>query len=615
MLNKNEIIKELKNEDFIIRNAIYEYVSKMHLYEDRDINKSFIEFIKNNYKEIDYTTLRYSKLNKEIIETLIEINLKESEEYIKTAINNVLVNHYDIIKDLDYDFEEMMKNNDSQNTKDKQNELLYRKIKHFSNKAPKQLLDLYIKNVEQYYLNEEDTENTKIMRKAIGTALMRTEEGHIELLSYLSPIVDEAVQSQENYNEFIETHMPYLAKLFCQSERQEYSKLILELYLSDVYSEEDRHEIYYYCSKISDSKYADMFIKKIKEFNKEEKEDWCYDIAEYLQFPEVDEFLLKELKDTNNSEIRENIICVLAQRFNKEVIPYGLEFFEEGEYDTDVYIKKSLYSLLVLENKQDEISNRIIEDVRNDEIFYSEPYQEKMKAIAGILSEFQKEKLKDRPHIKTYEMIRKIHNEITRDMIKYLESGKFELKIEYPEKNQQREAEEVSYINSQFDTKTEMGVRGIHNVTIYKNAENMNCITEEFIKNKRYDEQEKNEMLECMLNSEAGLFEILNVDILEGKIYLRDVLTNKKYCIIDIALSSNMNNDKVYIYTRIVTYNGISFGTGFSIPFRKKDKFICEWIQKNKSEYTRKQEVTRMLELYREYNRNSKGAVMIIREF
>ena len=280
MLNKNEIIKELKNEDFIIRNAIYEYVSKMHLYEDRDINKSFIEFIKNNYKEIDYTTLRYSKLNKEIIETLIEINLKESEEYIKTAINNVLVNHYDIIKDLDYDFEEMMKNNDSQNTKDKQNELLYRKIKHFSNKAPKQLLDLYIKNVEQYYLNEEDTENTKIMRKAIGTALMRTEEGHIELLSYLSPIVDEAVQSQENYNEFIETHMPYLAKLFCQSERQEYSKLILELYLSDVYSEEDRHEIYYYCSKISDSKYADMFIKKIKEFNKEEKEDWCYDIAE-----------------------------------------------------------------------------------------------------------------------------------------------------------------------------------------------------------------------------------------------------------------------------------------------------------------------------------------------
>ena len=35
MLNKNEVIKELTNEEFIVRNAIYEYVCKLHLYDDK----------------------------------------------------------------------------------------------------------------------------------------------------------------------------------------------------------------------------------------------------------------------------------------------------------------------------------------------------------------------------------------------------------------------------------------------------------------------------------------------------------------------------------------------------------------------------------------------------
>ena len=615
MLSKNEIIKEIKNEDPIIRNAIYNYVSKKHLYEDKDINEAFIEFIKNNYKELDYMSLRYSKLNKEIIETLIEINLKEKEEYIKSSINNVLVNHYSIIKELDYDFEEMMKNNNSQNTADKENELLYKKIKHFTKKDPEQILDLYVKNVEQYYLNNEETDNIRIMRKALGIALMQTVEGHLQLLKYITSIMDWAVECQENYQEFIGTHMPYLMKLLCQCGEQGFTRLILQTYLSGIDSDEDRYEAYNYFSNISETKYADIFIDILNKFDKEEIEDWYYDIAEYLQFTKIEKFLLKELKNTKNREIKENIICILARNFNKEVIPYALDFYKKGDYETDVYIKEALYPLLVLENKQDEISRKLIDEVRNDEIFYTEQYEEKKEFIATILSNAQKEKLKDKPHIKIYENIRKLHDEITRDMIKYLEDGKFELKINYPEKNYQKGAEEVSYIKAQFDTKEEIGVRGIHNLTIYKNAENMNCITEEFVKNKRYEEKEKNEMLECMLNSEAGLFEVLNADILEGKVYLRDVLTDKTYCIIDIALSSSMDVDKIYIYTRIVTYNGISFGTGFVIPFRKKDKFIREWIQKNKSEYNRKQEVTRMLELYREYEKNFKRVIMTTRSF
>ena len=58
MLSKSEIIKELKNKEFIVRDAVYEYVCRLHLYDDEDINKAFIEFIENNYnKGINYVGL------------------------------------------------------------------------------------------------------------------------------------------------------------------------------------------------------------------------------------------------------------------------------------------------------------------------------------------------------------------------------------------------------------------------------------------------------------------------------------------------------------------------------------------------------------------------------
>ena len=64
MLNKNKIINELKNKEFIVRNAIYEHICDFHLYDDKDINKAFIVFLQDNYHlEINYAGLIYSKLN------------------------------------------------------------------------------------------------------------------------------------------------------------------------------------------------------------------------------------------------------------------------------------------------------------------------------------------------------------------------------------------------------------------------------------------------------------------------------------------------------------------------------------------------------------------------
>ena len=87
MLSKNEIIDGLKNENFMVRNAIYEkdftplddecdcYTCKNYTRAYiRHLNKAFIYFLKNNYNlEINYAGLIYSKLNKDIIECLIKI--------------------------------------------------------------------------------------------------------------------------------------------------------------------------------------------------------------------------------------------------------------------------------------------------------------------------------------------------------------------------------------------------------------------------------------------------------------------------------------------------------------------------------------------------------------
>ena len=55
-------------------------------------------------------------------------------------------------------------------------------------------------------------------------------------------------------------------------------------------------------------------------------------------------------------------------------------------------------------------------------------------------------------------------------------------------------------------------------------------------------------------------------------------------------MSGNKNNTGHYLYTRIISYNDINFGTGLSLIFDKKDKFIQKWIKENKKDYNKNQE-------------------------
>ena len=236
--------------------------------------------------------------------------------------------------------------------------------------------------------------------------------------------------------------------------------------------------------------------------------------------------------------------------------------------------------------------------------------------ITDFFNNFQKLMLKNKPHIKKYERIRKLHGEIIDSMMKYNDSGKFEFEfLAGISEEEFLNNPNLKIIDSNFDTTTQLGAQAIGNVLIYKNSKDMNCITEEYIKKNKFRKPEKIEMLNSMLNSVAGLFEIINTDVSLGQVTIKDVLTKKEYIVTDIGLSSNFNNEIFYMYMRIITYDGISFGTGLNLIFNKKDKFICNWIRENLKEYNNKQEITRFQELYNEFERDNKGIKLKVNSY
>ena len=628
MLNKNRIINELTNKEFIVRNAIYEHVCDLHLYDDKDINKAFIVFLQDNYHlEINYAGLIYSKLNKDIIECLIQIHLNEKDENIKEKIEYVLVNHYELIKDLNYNFEEIFQ--------DKYSLILYKKIKHFINKKPEELLELYIKNIEQYYLEDEETYASNILRRGMEIALTQTEQGKTVFILYVLSLMGvkelnskalKDIITDNHLMEFRRMYLPYLIHPLCRIANDSYASIILLFYFTDMDFLEYADECNHYFSNIYNKEFLENYMEILKKFEKRELPDYFYDIAEYLNSKEIDDFLLEKINTSKNKEVISNIIRILASKFDNRIIEIALDKIKNDDfYNEDEELYLALAPLLIIEQRNDEISKKIIkeskdfcdtEDILEFEDDYGEDGDEWINEFYQFQNNLRDFLLKDKSHIKKYKKARKIHGEIIDCMMRYFESSKYKENIEkqYKELIKQKN-NNIDQLDTFFDTRTQLGVQALANVVIYKNLENMNCITEEFLQTNRYKKKEKEEFLKSMLDSKAGLYEIIKTDFEEAQVYLKNVLNGEITKLTDIGMSGNKNNTGHYFYTRIISYNDINFGTGLSLIFDKKDKFIQKWIKDNKKEYNKKQEILRFLELYNKYRDDENKIVAHMNRF
>jgi hypothetical protein len=219
------------------------------------------------------------------------------------------------------------------------------------------------------------------------------------------------------------------------------------------------------------------------------------------------------------------------------------------------------------------------------------------------LTNFRRLFLDRMPHIKEYYKIRKLHGAIVDSMIQYFDDGKFIQKIDTDSTSQAAHDPELYLFESEFDLETREGSQGFYDMVIYKPAPNINCIAEDFIQKHRYRKAEKVEFLYSMLHAKSGLFEIIATKPEEGYAYLREVFTGAEYKIIDVGLSGDRNYRNFYLYTRILDYHGISFGTGLNLVFNKNDSFIKEYIKQQKKDYSPLKEFVRFIQLYNRYSK------------
>lgn len=208
-----------------------------------------------------------------------------------------------------------------------------------------------------------------------------------------------------------------------------------------------------------------------------------------------------------------------------------------------------------------------------------------------------------KPHIKGYYKIRKLHSDIVGAMIQYHSDGKFEQRVENTPAPSDQQSPVLYLVNSEFDLDTRVGAQAFYDMMIYKPGPGLNCITEAFIQKHRYRKAEKIEFLDSMLDSRLGLFEITGIDFDEGYAHLKEVFTGDEYRIIDIGLSGDRNCDEFYLYTRIITYRDICFGTGLNLIFTKTDTFIKEHIRNHLNPYTPNGEFVRFSQLYNQYSK------------
>jgi len=240
---------------------------------------------------------------------------------------------------------------------------------------------------------------------------------------------------------------------------------------------------------------------------------------------------------------------------------------------------------------------------RNDPCLCGDEYHDEQELIINAINNLRRFILDKKPHIKEYYKIRNLHGEIVNAMIQYHHEGKFKRKIDTDFVSESERGKTVYVFESNFDLKTREGGNAFYDMLIYKTTSNMSCITDDFIRNRRYKKPEKTEFLHSMLDSKLGLFEVTGTEMEEGYAYIKNVFTGDEYKIIDIGLSGEQYYDDYFFYTRIITYQGINFNAGLNFIFTKNDSFIKNHIRQHRKDFDQNWEFQRFIQLYNHYSK------------
>ena len=322
MLRKSEVIKLLNHEDELVSDAIYTYICRFHLFDDNDINKEFIKFIKNN--DINYAEMKSVKLNNDIIQTLMDLKKEEKNPIKKAGIESVLINNYEFVRDID---------NLEESFVGEEEKLFLKKLKHFAKKDLEDLMGLFGNCVSNEIAAKDELLVSDIIRReAIGYAIIMKENGYdalLESLRVVSMSFDELLKDEETTDEImVDFMMKFYISLFCRLDNDNTKEMVLDYFISNDDPDDSYMECLSYFSRLNPKSFFDFHKKSVKKISRKDIQGFFYEVCSFINLEDVDDFLKEEYHKAISDEQKEFILSSLMERFYFDYIDEALLFIK-----------------------------------------------------------------------------------------------------------------------------------------------------------------------------------------------------------------------------------------------------------------------------------------------
>ena len=228
--------------------------------------------------------------------------------------------------------------------------------------------------------------------------------------------------------------------------------------------------------------------------------------------------------------------------------------------------------------------------------------------MRNIMLNMRKHMLNRKSYIKKYNKYRKIHADILESMASYILDGKYDFGKYIREINKDRDTSKIEKLKA-FDLSSDNpdDVSIMIELFAYKNLKEVPSVTEIYLEKNKFKNEDKVKLLKAMNESYVGLFKVTDIDFDNAYVTYEDVFTKKRFKVIDISMSTFSEVDKnspIYLYNRVITVDGISFGTGIHCNINYKNKEFKKFLKEH--DYENGTDFYRCLVLY-EISKNEKN--------
>ncbi|MCD7839443.1 MAG: hypothetical protein LUG46_02300 [Erysipelotrichaceae bacterium] len=200
---------------------------------------------------------------------------------------------------------------------------------------------------------------------------------------------------------------------------------------------------------------------------------------------------------------------------------------------------------------------------------------------------------KKNPQFKEYQKVRKLHQEIYDKM-----------DITFNEDDRKMFTNIIKSSNCDgiyFDFSIKQHEKIYAEFLIYPQISGIQSKIEYLRQHTRIRKAEKLDMIDAMIDSTYGMFEVVQRDDMNGVTYLENVFTHEQIPLMDGSLGMFGQLEDAYIYIHIIRYHNIYFQTGLIIGLNK-NKETFKWLKQNKKIFMKPYDVSQFL-LVEKYSR------------